>query len=80
MYYPEELLQIAEFHGGELMLSSGEFYVRIDTGDRTSKENYDEIIDCREDIELMLDNSEYEIEDLWADHDTQMIEFTKKEK
>jgi len=80
MNYPEELLQIAEFHGGELMLSSGEFYVRIDTGDRTSKENYDELIECREDIELMLDNSEYEIEDLWADHDTQIIEFTKKEK
>ncbi len=80
MEYPEELIQIAEFHGGELMYSSDEFYVRIDTGDRTSRENYEEVVDMREDIELILEdaNSDYIIQELWADHDTQIIEFQDK--
>ena len=75
MVYPEELLKVAEFHGGELLANDGEFYIKIDTGDRTSKENYDELLDMREDIEVIIKDSGFEILDLWCDHDTQIIEF-----
>lgn len=73
--YPEELIQIAEFHGGELILYNSEFHIKINTEDRTSKENYNKLIDMREDIELMLNGIEYKIQELWADHNTQIIEF-----
>lgn len=80
--YPEELIQIAEHHGGDLIKNDGEFYIRIDTGDRTSRENYEEIIDCEDDIKVILEavDSDYKLDELWADHDTQIIEFKKLDK
>jgi len=78
MEYPEVLIRVAEFYGGELNQTNSEFYVRIDTEDRTAKENYDEILDYREDIDLILEDSEYICDELWSDHDTQIVGFVLK--
>ena len=77
-YIPQELLDVAEFLGGEAVkCSDGDLYIRIDTGDNTSKENYDDLLGIEEDLEHIL--KKYEVGDLWADHDTQTIDFKEKE-
>lgn len=70
----DELKGVAEYLGGEFY--KDELFIRIDTGDSTSKENYDSLIDIVNDIKQML--SEFKIKDYWADHDTQEIEFELK--
>jgi hypothetical protein len=71
----EELRKIASDYCGELLFDHGKPYIRIDTGDRTSKENYDDLMELRSDIAGQLEI--YEISEIWADHDTQIIEFSK---
>lgn len=74
--HPEELINVADILGGEVHTDNdGSFYIRIDTGDETSKENYDDLIISCSEIEDEL--AEYEISDKWADHDTQIVEFKK---
>jgi hypothetical protein len=74
-----ELGIIAAAQGGELHEVGGP-YIRFDTEDNTSKENYDDLLDIANDIKPSL--ATYEITDMWADHNTQIIEFKKiiKEK
>lgn len=73
MDYIEELETIADFLGGYRI--DGGLTIRIDTGDRTSQENGDELIEDINDIQDML--VDYEVSDSYADHDTKIIEFTK---
>jgi len=70
-----ELQLIAEYLGGDLFFD--ELYISIWTGDNTSKENYDDMLDFSDEVRDML--SKYEILEMWADHDTQIIEFKIKE-
>ena len=70
-----ELQRIADHLGGEVCNDDTSIYIRIDTGDNTSKENYDDLLGLGDNINHML--SEYKIADLWADHDTQIISFKK---
>jgi len=67
-----ELDRIAAWLGGSVQEG---YWIRVDTGDLTSKENYDDLLSMSSEIEAMCD--EYEIDEMWADHDTQIIEFKK---
>jgi len=68
----EELEKIANYLCGYVVESNS---IRVDTGDRTSKENYDDLLDIESDIEHLM--VEWKIIDRWADHDTQIITFKK---
>lgn len=47
--------------------------IRVDTDDNTSKENYDDLLG------LGYENLEHvTLHELWADHNTQIIEFKEK--
>ncbi|MCH8479170.1 MAG: DUF3850 domain-containing protein [Wenzhouxiangella sp.] len=67
-----ELYDLANNLGGEFYPS--EMFIRIDTGDNTSKENYDDLIEITSGGELKF----FEIINKYADHDTQEIEFKMK--
>ena len=67
-----ELEKIAEYLGGYVVELDS---IRIDTGDRTSNENYDDLLDIESDIEHLT--VDWQIIDRWADHDTQIITFGK---
>jgi len=73
--YPEVLIQIAEFYGGSVEYYDAEFSILIYTGDKSSKENYDELLDMMNDINIMLEDSDFKISDYTADHDSQSLEF-----
>ena len=73
MDYIEELNTIADFVGGYRI--DGGLAIRIDTGDRTSNENGDELRELLADIDFML--VDYEVSDSYADHDTIIMEFSK---
>lgn len=73
MDYIEELETIANFLGG-YRIDDG-LSVRVDTGDRTSNENGDDLFEDLNDIAGMLVN--YKVSDSYADHDTKIIEFSK---
>lgn len=71
-----ELEFVADHLGGLLETPQDDFpYIVIDTGDNTSKENYDDLIETADNIRLML--SQYKVIDKWADHDTQILAFDK---
>ena len=67
-----ELIEAAEYMGGEYKKDSSGWYIQVDTGDNTSKENYDDLISDADELRKILNN--WEIIELWADHDTQIIE------
>lgn len=75
----KELSKVSEYLGGRVIFESsdGTHFICVDTGDNTSKENYDDMLEDASHIEKML--SEYEICDMWADHDTQIFTFKKVE-
>jgi len=67
-----ELERIAEWLGGYVCEG---YYIRINMDDLSSKENYDDLIDMGDEIRAMCD--EYYVDEMWADHNTQIIEFKK---
>lgn len=71
----DELHSVASYLGGSVLYDHDRPYIRIDTEDNTSKENYDDLLGLEEEIDLMLQN--YYIHEKWADHNTQIIEFRK---
>ena len=73
----EELQKIAEYLGGYVEMDGDAIFIRVDTGDNTSKANYDDLLMDMNDIRSML--KEYEVKEIWADHDTQIINFVLKE-
>ena len=79
MEYPEELKKIAELVCGELTepVETGEEMIQIDTGDYTSKENYDDLLCIADDIRQSGLLKEYKIKELEAEHDYQFITFCK---
>lgn len=70
-----ELRKVAHLTGGYLVFDDGFMpWLRIDTGDRTSKENCDDMLDMlTEDIEPNL--KLFKVKEWDCDHDTIMIEF-----
>lgn len=64
------LSDIAFFVDGEVIDGNS---IMIRTWDTTSKENYDDLLQIVNDIEDKFPEADIEI--LWADHDTQIIEF-----
>lgn len=64
------LSDIAFFVDGKVIDGNS---IMIRTWDNTSKENYDDLLEIVNDIEDKF--PEVDIETLWADHDTQIIEF-----
>ncbi len=69
----EELRNLADEVNGSLEHDNDGPYIRINTGDNTSKENYDDLISMAEDIDDML--VLYRRSNMTAEHDTQIIEF-----
>ena len=67
-----ELIAASKYMGGEYKKDSTGWYIQIDTGDNTSKENYDDLISDSDELKKILNN--WEIIEFWADHDTQIIE------
>lgn len=72
-----ELDNVAKFLCGDIETDADGVYICIRTDDNTSKENYDNLMYMCDDIRALLTN--YEIVELWADHDTQIIEFKLKD-
>lgn len=72
----DDLKSLAKELGGSLENATSEPYIRIDTGDNTSKENYDDLISI---VSELPDIPGWKIKGYWADHDTQIIEFTQRE-
>lgn len=71
----EELQSVADhLHGSLQQDNDGQYWIRVDTDDNTAKENYDDLLDLDSEIERFL--TKYEVSDKWADHNTQIIEFT----
>lgn len=73
-----ELEKVAKYLGGEVVIDNdGTHSVMVRTDDRSSKENYDDMLEFMGEIGYFL--HEYEVDELWADHDTQIIYFKKVE-
>ena len=70
--------ELSDFLCGDLRKDNdGSLYIEVYTGDCTSKENYDELISLRDDMEIIIDEI-FIIDDMWADHDTQIVEISLK--
>jgi len=80
MYEPE-LVKIAEDWCGSLEYDGdGNVYIRIDTCDNTSKDNFDDLLTFIGDVRTDALAIGYIVNEYWADHDTQIIELEKVEK
>ena len=73
------LRELAEKLNGSIYLDEFQPYIRIDTGDNTSKENYDALLDMRSSGEIPDEVGIFKLDEFWADHDTQIIEYVRKD-
>jgi hypothetical protein len=73
-----ELHQAANYLGGYIVHDENEElpFIRVDTGDYSSKENYDDLISDSNEIKKLTPS--FKIKELFADHDTQIVEFEKR--
>lgn len=67
------IYSIGRYVGGKVCVEEDGYSIIIRTSDNTSKENYDDLLDISNDIQTKF--PEVDIKELWADHDTQIIEF-----
>jgi hypothetical protein len=76
-----ELESIANLIGGDVLRDVTDFEteptIQISTGDNTSKENYDDLLDVANDIRQSGLLKNYKIHELEAEHDYQFITFIK---
>lgn len=70
------IYRLAEELGASVINSDDELTFRIDTGDQTSKDNYDDLLDMSDMFKTIYG---YQLKEWWVDHDTQEITFEKSD-